>query len=132
MTIDPFILENVRLRPGFEKTMTMPISVPVSRKNQKRQKHFILVPWIWYEQLLKARHTATLKIALQILYKHWKNDGKTFELSTCIFGNVSRRQKRQALAELEAFGLITVERRKCRSPLVTAHHRHCPKKLGHI
>jgi hypothetical protein len=116
MTIDPFNLENLRLRPGFEKSVTVPISVP--GKNRKRQKHFIKVPWTWHERLLKARHAATHKVALRILYQHWKDGGKPFTLANKLDG-VSRWQKCRALAELEVFELITVDRRERKSPLIT-------------
>jgi hypothetical protein len=115
MTIDPFNLENLRLPPGQlpEKSVTVPLRL------QKRRKHFIKVPLTWHEQLMGHRQSATYKVAAQILYQHWKNNGGPFVLSTCTLKGVSRMQKSRALAELEAFGLITVERRKRKSPLVT-------------
>jgi hypothetical protein len=115
MTIDPFNLEGLRLPPGQlpEKSVTVPLQL------QKRRKHFIKVPWTWHERLAKARHAATHKVALQILYQHWKNGGKPFTLANNALNGVSRWQKSRALAELEAFGLITVQRRKRKSPLVT-------------
>jgi hypothetical protein len=118
MTIDPFNLEAIRLPPGMlpEKTVTLPISV--RGKNRKQQKLFIMVPLSWHERLLKARHAATLKIALHSLYQHWKSGGKPFALTNNLSG-VSRWQKCRALAELEAFGLITVDRRVRKSPLIT-------------
>jgi hypothetical protein len=116
MMIDPFNLENLRLRPGFEKSVKVPISLP--GKNRKRQKHFIMVPWTWHEWLLGTRHAATFKVAHHVLYQHWKNRGKPFTLSNVALDGVSRGQKSRALAELEALGLITVDRRMRKSPLI--------------
>jgi hypothetical protein len=115
MTIDPFSVENLRLPPSEidKKSVTVPLRL------QKRRKHFIKVPWTWHERLVEARHTATYKVAAQILYQYWKNNGEPFTLGNNALNGVSRWQKSRALAELEAFGLIAVERRKRKSPLVT-------------
>jgi hypothetical protein len=92
----------------------------VPRKIQKRREHFVRVPWPWIEQLAKARHIATYRVALHVLYRHWKGGGKPFALSNTAMGDqgVSRWRKWEALGELEQLGLITVERRNRQSPRI--------------
>ena len=92
----------------------------VPRKIQKRREHFVRVPWPWIEQLAKARHIATYRVALHVLYQHWKGRGKPFTLSNTAMRDqgVSRWRKWDGLRELEQLGLIIVERRKRRSPRI--------------
>jgi hypothetical protein len=93
----------------------------VPRKIQKRRQHFVMVPGIWIERLAKARHIASYRVALHLLYQHWKNTGKPILLPNGMLARegVTRRQKWEALRELERLGLIAVERRPRRAPLVT-------------
>jgi hypothetical protein len=93
----------------------------VPRKIRKQRKHFVKVPWIWVEKLSKARYTATYRVALHLLYLDWKQKGGPVKLPNGMLtvGNVSKKQKWRALGELEHLGLIAVERRPRRSPLVT-------------
>jgi hypothetical protein len=84
----------------------------------KWRKQFVQVPWTWIEQLAKARHIATYRVALHILYQHWKRGGKPFSLSNGAVCGVSPRQKWRALQELEGLALVKVERRPRKSPLV--------------
>jgi hypothetical protein len=113
MTIESFSLEKFRSTRGHEKWAVVPAKI------QKRRKHFIKVPWTWHERLMEHRQTATYKVAAEICYRYWRSNGEPFTLANCDLKGVSRGQKNRALAELEAFGLITVERRKRKSPLVT-------------
>jgi hypothetical protein len=92
------------------------------KKLQRQRQHFVKVPWKWVEQLAKAHYTATYRVALHVLYRHWKGGGLPFALSnTAVAGEgVPRRCKWKALRELEQLGLITVERRRRHSPRITA------------
>jgi hypothetical protein len=93
----------------------------VPGKLRKRRELFVKVPWTWIEQLAKARYLATYRVALHVLYRHWKSGGVPFTLSNGMVAmeGVGRRAKWRALVELERFGLIAVERRKRRSPRIT-------------
>jgi hypothetical protein len=88
---------------------------------QKRREHFVQMPWTWVERLAKARYIATYRLALHVLYRHWKGDGQPFTLSNGMVAmeGISRGQKGRALDELEQLGLLTVERRPLRSPRIT-------------
>jgi hypothetical protein len=113
---DPFAdLEKLRLHPeqyqayttkAGEKWATVPLKI------QRRRQHFVKVPWTWVERLQDARYVATYRLALHVLYQHWKANGKPFKLANgeIKMGGTSRWQKWRALAELERLGLITVKK----------------------
>jgi hypothetical protein len=113
---DPLHLDNLRLAPEMlhERWAVVP------KKIQKQRRHFIKVPGVWVERLREARHIATYRVALYVLYQHWKGSGAPFTLSnTAMTGEgVTRQRKWEALLELEQLGLITVEKRARRSPRV--------------
>lgn len=92
----------------------------VPKQIRRRRQHFVRVPWTWVERLAKARYTATYRVALHILYRHWKGSGQPFTLSNGMVAmeGVSRWQKWRALGELEQLGLITIERRQRKTPRI--------------
>jgi hypothetical protein len=85
---------------------------------KKRRRQFVMVPWTWIEKLGTARYVATYRVALHVLYRHWRGRGEPFTLSNGMVAieGVSRWQKWRALRELERLGLIAIERRPRRSP----------------
>jgi hypothetical protein len=91
------------------------------RNVREQQKHFAKVPALWVERLAKARHIATYRVALHVLYQNWKRGGAPFALSNRAVEGVNRSAKWRALIELEQLGLITIERRPNRSPKVSPH-----------
>jgi hypothetical protein len=104
---DPFALENLRL-----------VQVPrTPHKIAKRRHHFIQVPFVWLERLNGASGKA-YAVALHIQYLHWRNKGKPFALANGMLqlDGVNRKSKWRAL---ESRGLISLERRRRRSPIVT-------------
>jgi hypothetical protein len=113
---DPFDLEKLRLHPkANEKWAVVPLKV------RRRRRHFVKVPWTWVERLVEARYIATYRVALYVLYRHWETHGKSFTISNGAIAleGVSPKQKWRGLGELERFGLITIERRKRKTPRVT-------------
>jgi hypothetical protein len=76
---------------------------------------------VWVQQLQKASCTSTYRLALYLLFYHWKNGGSAITVSNVAVAEygISRRQKWRALTELEHLGLIHLERRGSRSPMVT-------------
>jgi hypothetical protein len=103
MTED-FDLEKLRLPPG-EKWVVVPAKI------QKRRRHFVKVPWAWVEKLTTARYIATYRVALYVLYRHWRADGLSFTLSNTAIAEVgvSRWRKWEALRELEGIVPAAVE-----------------------
>jgi hypothetical protein len=114
---DPFDLE--RLTLSAEMVRQHRATVP--RKIQRRRHHFIRFPWTWADKLTKARHISTYRVALHLLYQHWKTGGGPIQLANGSLATegVERRQKWRALRELEQLGLIAVKRRPRKSPQIT-------------
>jgi hypothetical protein len=92
-------------------------------KIRKRRRHFAMVPLTWFERLERASGS-TILVAWGLLYLHWKGNGGPVKLSNdkIALGGVSRFSKWRALANLERRGLITIERRPRRSPLIRLLH----------
>jgi hypothetical protein len=110
--VDPFDLKGLVL--PRERLAVVP------RKTQKRRQHFVKVPWIWIERLNKSPGN-TYRVALYVLYEHWKHSGKAFLLPNGMLAadGVTRFSKWRALGELEKLGLIRIERRQRKSPILT-------------
>jgi hypothetical protein len=69
---DPYAdLKQHRLTP--EKLAQLAV-VPGQIKRRRRQ--FVMVPWIWIEKLGTARYVATYRVALHVLYRHWRGRGE--------------------------------------------------------
>lgn len=86
-----------------------------------RHGHFVKVPCFWIERLARAHYTVTYRVALHLLYQHWKNRGRPISLANgiLVMEGVARTTKWRGLRELERLELVTIERRPRRSPLVT-------------
>jgi hypothetical protein len=113
---DPFDLRNLRVPPE----MLVCDSIAAAKVERRRQR-FVKVPLNWLEVLREARFASTLRVALFLLYRHWKDRGQPIQLSNVAltWTGVTRREKWRALAELERLGLARVIRRPRRAPLVT-------------
>jgi hypothetical protein len=88
---------------------------------RRKKKHFIKIPQTWVDRLIEARYTVTYRVALHVLYRHWRERGAPFTLANGVLAmkGVTRGTKWRALQELEKLGLITIERRDRRSPRIT-------------
>jgi hypothetical protein len=113
---DPFDLDALRVNPANPN-----LRPKGTARKAKWQKRFILVPWAWADRLKEAHYIGTYRVALHLLYEHWRNGGRAVVLSNCASEKigVSRKVKWDALRELEWWGLIAIERRPRKSPLVS-------------
>jgi hypothetical protein len=95
--------------------------VRVVRPQRPRKGHFVMLPLEWMYRLDAARCVATSKVAHHLLHQSFKDRRQTIRLPSGVLGlkGVSRDQKWRALAELEVLGLISVERRPRKSPIIT-------------
>jgi hypothetical protein len=114
---DPFDLANLRLLPEQVQTVTR-----TPRKISQRRAHFVRLPFGWIERLAGASGQ-TWNLAMHLLYLHWRGAGKPIKLANGMLqiDGISRATKWRALAELEHRGLITIERRSGKSPLIHVH-----------
>jgi hypothetical protein len=117
---DPYAdLKQLRLNAKAQAIIAERRAV-VPRKIQKRRRHFVKVPWSWVERLTRARYIATYRVALHILYEHWRAGGRPLSLANGAIEGIARGTKWRALRELEYLGLVSIERRKRKAPRVTA------------
>jgi hypothetical protein len=114
---DPFDLNNLKLDPEIwpERQAVTP------RKIERRREHFVMVPWTWVEALSGASGQSW-HLAMHLLYLHWKGKDAPIKLANGMLrvDGITRWSKWRALDDLERRGLITVERRPNRSPLIRA------------
>jgi hypothetical protein len=90
-----------------------------------RADHFIKKPWLWHEKLIGAPGQ-TWRLADVVLYFHWKTGGEPFKLARGLRGMeaMPRMTRLRALHDLERRGLVSVEWRKNKSPIVTVLFPH--------
>jgi hypothetical protein len=100
--------------PNSEPEQTCPPT-----KIRKRREHFVKMPWTWVERLANASGKTWL-LAACLRYRYWQTKGGPIKLANGMLqiDGISRRTKWRALGELERLGLIAVERRNSRSPII--------------
>jgi hypothetical protein len=116
---DPYAdLKRHRLTPEMARLAGMP---PRRTGVPGTQRHFVRVPVLWVERLAEARHLATYRLALYLLYRSWKTGSRSITLSNGVLAaeGITRWTKWRALRELERLGLVGVERRQRKAPRVT-------------
>jgi len=121
---DPFDdIEKLRLPPGQLRVIT-------PRKIGRRREHFIMVPFTWLERLGGASGKV-YAVALHLLYLHWKGKGAPIKLANGMLriDGISRASKWRALVELEGQGLITIDRRPRKSPVITLTLGRVPSQI---
>ena len=112
---NPLDLNNLRYQHGDVQWAVVP------KKIRQRRQQFVQVPWTWLERLAQSQSANTYRVAHTLLFLHWKTKGDPIKLANGMLAmdGVSRSSKGRALAELERFGLITINRRQRKSPIVT-------------
>jgi len=120
---DDIGIEKLRVDPT-EMRRAIPEQQPGKSNREGWQRVFTSVPRKWELRLLHAKRISTYRLAIELLYLHWKNDGKPIVVSSKVARavKISARSKWNALAELERLGLINVDRRRRKSPRVILLH----------
>jgi hypothetical protein len=87
----------------------------------KKKDLFVKFPLWWAVEAAKAAKSPATLVCVHMLHSSWKARSLTFPLSNAWLEQrgVTREVKRRVLRDLEAAGLITVERRSGRSPRVS-------------
>jgi hypothetical protein len=86
---------------------------------------FTVMPEMWREQLAIIRaQGSTYRVALYLLHEVWRTKTSTVKLTNAVLtqARVSRRGKATALRQLRKAGLIVVEARARKSPIVTVRY----------
>ena len=113
---DDFDIDKLRLRANI----VVSHRVVEPRKLAKRRTHFVQLPWMWVEALSGASGK-TLEVLIHLAYLNWKEKGGPIKLANGMLeiDGISRWSKWRALPELERRGLVVIDRRRRRSPIVT-------------
>jgi DNA-binding transcriptional ArsR family regulator len=91
------------------------------QRKAKAEGTFVKVPLQWIERATRATRTPQAMVCIWLLHLAWQAKSITFPLPNDKLTKlgVDRRAKRRALVSLEKAGLITVERRHKKAPIVT-------------
>jgi len=104
------------------KRINIEITYPPGQKiRRKRESTFAMVPLQWAAKMTAATETPKAMVGVWLLYRAWQKKSLTFDVpneALAAFG-ISRNTKSRALRQFEAAGLIKVQRRPRKSPLVT-------------
>ena len=101
-----------------ERLAKLHAAAPVKRKIVET---FVKVPLWWAREAAKATKTLKALVWVELLHASWRAKSPTFPLPNGRLKKVgvTRFVKSRVLRELEAAGLITVEWRRGKNPLVT-------------
>ena len=118
MSKSGFSLENLKLTDEIIRTVQPKC---VKERQRRKRSQFVMVPASWMERLEEARFIGTLKLALHILFRCWKERSQSILVTNTAFGKSggARQGKYRALRELKNLGLIDLEWRPRKSPRVT-------------
>jgi hypothetical protein len=89
-------------------------------KPKMKKRDFVMTTRAQFERLCTTRRAATFKVFHQLQFLIFKSHTKSVRLGNVTLAkyNISRKQKRAALIELETLGLIRITRYRHRSPEV--------------
>jgi hypothetical protein len=92
----------------------------VKQAPRRSREPFTKFPHSWEARLLRAKRVSTYRVALHVLYLHWRSEGRPIPLSNVALADkgVSRQSKWRALMELVHLGLIKIEKRRRKSPVI--------------
>lgn len=112
-TDNPFHPDRLRIDVSEQRTVT-------PTKIKRRRKQFTMLPMTWYERMKGVEAAQTYRVAWFLLYLHWKSNGDPIKLASGMLkmDGVPPRTKCRALRDLERRGLVTVEWRPKKSPIV--------------
>jgi hypothetical protein len=116
-----FDIADLKLKPEQLKN-SKPVEVGNKQpRRQRQQREFVMLTKPRLDLLMKATKLSSWRVFCGLVLIDWKRPGQPIRLGNLTLGRgqIGRKEKRGALAELEALGLISVERREKRSPLIT-------------
>ena len=113
-----FNIENLRIKE------LLPLESGVVRR-RRRQREFVMMSREQSDRLDKAVGFGTECVFRHLLFLTWRSPDKPVVLANAELARkgINRQTKRRALLELETLGLIRVEWRHKKSPIVTVLSR---------
>jgi hypothetical protein len=119
---NPFDLANLRLTPEAAAAIDRAAATKQEQAQPKGRSRepFTKFPHSWEARLLEAKRITSYRIALHLLYLHWRSAGRPIRLSNVALAGkgVTRQSKWNALRELARLGLIKIEKRPQKSPVI--------------
>jgi hypothetical protein len=117
---DQFDLAKIRLDP------TDPVHATAKHARKRKdpskwERRYTQFPYAWEERLRDCKAAgSTYRLALYLLYAHWRNGGRRIRLSNGVLAaaGVDRTTKWVGLRALEQAGLIKVEYRQRKAPMI--------------
>jgi hypothetical protein len=115
---NPFDLDNLRVSPESvgERAASMP------KRIRRRRQQFVKFPRAWVDAITRNSRDKILAVVWHLLHEDWKQGGgRPIKMPNGMLAidGVGRHAKWRALNRLEKLGLITIERRPDKSPIVT-------------
>ena len=91
------------------------------RRGKARKETFVKVPLWWITAAANATGSPAVLVLIELLRLQWKTRRMSFPVPNARLKNlgVSREVKRRVLRDLQRAGLITVDQRTRKSPIVT-------------
>jgi hypothetical protein len=76
---DPFDIEKLRIDPKDPNLKPKAAGRP--KVGKKWQRKFVQVPWVWIDRIKAASRLTTYRLALLLLYEHWRTGGRSIKLT---------------------------------------------------
>ena len=128
---DRLDLDDFKLPP--EMVRERPVGVP--QRIKKRQRQFVQLPLGLVDQVARHSRDKTLAVLCHLLNLEWKQGGGPIKVPNGFLAKlgIGRGAKSRALSKLARLGIISVERRGRKSPIVTiTHSSHIADEIAGI
>jgi hypothetical protein len=104
-----------------KQAVDVPTKTVTPRRIVKRRQSFVRVPLAASEVLAKTARDKTYPVYHHLLYESWRAGGRPVKLANGFLERVGidRFAKKRALEQLERVGLVKVDWRDRKSPIVT-------------
>jgi hypothetical protein len=114
-------MSNRRYSPGLGRWIEVEEvdvpGVPAKARRRRQEEPFAMVPLRCAQEMAKASKSPATIICIRLLYLSWKTKSRTVALSNP--DGHHRNSRGRVLRNLEAAGLVRVDRRRGQSPRVT-------------
>ena len=128
---DPFDLDDFRLPPDMVRER----AIGVPRQIKKRHQQFVKLPLAVVERIARHSRDKTFAVLCYLLHLEWKQGGGPIKVPNGFLAKlgIGRGAKSRALSKLARLGIISVERRGRKSPIVTiTHSSHIADEIAGI
>ena len=113
-------LDDLRLPPDVVRGRAV-----VPQRIKKRHRQFVQLPLAWIDILARNSRNKTFAVLCHLVHLNWKQGGGPIKVPNGFLEmlGVKPDAKSYALNKLENLGIISVERRENKSPIVTINDK---------